>query len=353
MALEAHQQRRRAQERPDHRPQRQRQEHLGQRRRAPRLSGQAAHGPPPAAARATPPAESLEHRARRRRWREQVAEPRPCAAPRSSVLPSKSGVIFEELGLHLPGPLRRPQHRSSMIEIFRKARRTSTGRSSSRSSPRRAAAANSPRPTRPSSTAPAPYDPATGELKKKPGAPPNYQDVFGDALVELARRDPTIVGITAAMAEGTSLNKLQKALPGSLLRRGHRRAARRDLRGGPGVRRACAGRGDLLDVPAARLRSGHPRCLRAEPARRLPDRPRRAGRRGWPHAAGRFDIAFMRMIPEYAGDGAEGRERAAPHALHRALHGWAGLRCATRAAAASACRWMRSSTSCPSARPSC
>ena len=50
-------------------------------------------------------------------------------------------------------------------------------------------------------------------MKKKLGEPPKYQDVFGDALVELAQRDTSIVGITAAMAEGTSLYKLQEALP--------------------------------------------------------------------------------------------------------------------------------------------
>jgi 1-deoxy-D-xylulose-5-phosphate synthase len=60
---------------------------------------------------------------------------------------------------------------------------------------------------------PGAYNPVTGEMKKKAGEPPKYQDVFADALVELARRDPTVVGITAAMAEGTSLYKLQEALP--------------------------------------------------------------------------------------------------------------------------------------------
>ena len=60
---------------------------------------------------------------------------------------------------------------------------------------------------------PGAYDPVTGEMKKKTGEPPKYQDVFGATLVELAQRDRRIVGITAGMAEGTSLNKLQQALP--------------------------------------------------------------------------------------------------------------------------------------------
>ncbi len=50
----------------------------------------------------------------------------------------------------------------------------------------------------------------------KPGAapaPPQYTQVFGERLVEEARRDPRVVGITAAMNSGTGLNILQKALP--------------------------------------------------------------------------------------------------------------------------------------------
>jgi 1-deoxy-D-xylulose-5-phosphate synthase len=49
--------------------------------------------------------------------------------------------------------------------------------------------------------------------KPPPKAPPQYTAVFADALVEEARRDPRVIGITAAMAGGTGLNKLHDALP--------------------------------------------------------------------------------------------------------------------------------------------
>jgi 1-deoxy-D-xylulose-5-phosphate synthase len=49
--------------------------------------------------------------------------------------------------------------------------------------------------------------------KPPPKAPPQYTAVFADALVEEARRDPRVIGITAAMAGGTGLNKLCEALP--------------------------------------------------------------------------------------------------------------------------------------------
>jgi 1-deoxy-D-xylulose-5-phosphate synthase len=44
-------------------------------------------------------------------------------------------------------------------------------------------------------------------------APPQYTEVFGSALVEEARRDPRVIGITAAMAGGTGLSVLCRELP--------------------------------------------------------------------------------------------------------------------------------------------
>jgi 1-deoxy-D-xylulose-5-phosphate synthase len=49
--------------------------------------------------------------------------------------------------------------------------------------------------------------------KPPPKSPPQYTAVFADALVEEAKRDPRVIGITAAMAGGTGLNKLADALP--------------------------------------------------------------------------------------------------------------------------------------------
>ena len=49
--------------------------------------------------------------------------------------------------------------------------------------------------------------------KPPPKAPPQYTAVFADALVEEARRDSRVIGITAAMAGGTGLNKLAQAVP--------------------------------------------------------------------------------------------------------------------------------------------
>ncbi len=59
-----------------------------------------------------------------------------------------------------------------------------------------------------------PFDKVTGKMYKsdKP-QPPSYTKVFGEAVVQLARQNSKIVGITAAMPEGTGLNILKKEIP--------------------------------------------------------------------------------------------------------------------------------------------
>jgi 1-deoxy-D-xylulose-5-phosphate synthase len=64
--------------------------------------------------------------------------------------------------------------------------------------------------------APGFFDKETGAIKQNPdekNGPPRYQDVFGETLLELARLNQRIVGITPAMPTGCSMNILMAALP--------------------------------------------------------------------------------------------------------------------------------------------
>lgn len=63
--------------------------------------------------------------------------------------------------------------------------------------------------------APGKFDPATGQRLAAPAQPepPKFQDVFGETLVELARMDERIVGITPAMPSGCSMNKMMEVFP--------------------------------------------------------------------------------------------------------------------------------------------
>jgi 1-deoxy-D-xylulose-5-phosphate synthase len=57
------------------------------------------------------------------------------------------------------------------------------------------------------------FEPTNGAKKSSPGARPKFQDVFGDAMIAVAEKDPRVVGITAAMPDGTGLAKFGKHFP--------------------------------------------------------------------------------------------------------------------------------------------
>ena len=63
--------------------------------------------------------------------------------------------------------------------------------------------------------APGKFDAETGERieESSDNLPPKYQDVFGNTLLELAQKNPKIVGVTPAMPTGCSLNIMMAAMP--------------------------------------------------------------------------------------------------------------------------------------------
>jgi 1-deoxy-D-xylulose-5-phosphate synthase len=210
-------------------------------------------------------------------------------------LPSKSGVIFEELGFTFLGPFD-GHNTPHLVEIFQKAKDlegpvliqvvTQKGRGWEYAEDD---------PTK--FHGPGPYDPLTGELKKKAGAPPNYQEVFGETLVDLAQRDPSIVGITAAMAEGTSLNKLQRALPDRYFDVGI--AEQHAVTFAAGL--ACEGMRPVAAIYSTFLQRAfdqviHDVCVQNLHVVFCLDRAGLVGEDG-PTQHGAFDVAYMRMLP--------------------------------------------------------
>ena len=58
-----------------------------------------------------------------------------------------------------------------------------------------------------------PFDKVTGQAHKKGNGKPSYTKIFGNALVEIIERNKNVVGITAAMPDGTVLDILKEIIP--------------------------------------------------------------------------------------------------------------------------------------------
>ncbi|GAB2764804.1 1-deoxy-D-xylulose-5-phosphate synthase [Rhabdobacter roseus] len=148
--------------------------------------------------------------------------------------------------------------------------------------------------------APGLFDKVTGEIQKKiydtPQAP-KYQDVFGHTLVELAEKNPRIVGVTPAMPSGSSLNIMMKAMPERAFDVGI--AEQHAVTFSAGM----ATRGEVVfcNIYSTFMQRAydqviHDVCIQELPVIFCLDRAGFAGADGPTHH-GAYDLAYMRCIP--------------------------------------------------------
>ena len=158
-------------------------------------------------------------------------------------------------------------------------------------------------------------------------APPQYTQVFGEAMVRECERDPRVIGITAAMNSGTGLSILQKAMPeryfdvGIAEQQGILFAAGAALQG---MRPVAAIYSTFLQRAFDQI--VHDVCLQNLPVTFAMDRAGLVGDDGPTHH-GVFDIAYLRMLPHITLM-APRDEAMLVHMLHTAisLDGPAGIR---------------------------
>ncbi len=127
--------------------------------------------------------------------------------------------------------------------------------------------------------------------------PPSYSKVFAHTLVKLAENNPKIVGITAAMATGTGLDKLQAKLPKQYIDTGIAEQHAVTLAAGL----ACEGMRPVVAIYSTFLQRGfdqiiHDVCIQKQPVFFCLDRAGIVGADGPTHQ-GMYDIAYLRCIP--------------------------------------------------------
>ncbi|MEG5035253.1 1-deoxy-D-xylulose-5-phosphate synthase [Microcoleus sp. AT3-D2] len=143
-----------------------------------------------------------------------------------------------------------------------------------------------------------PFNLATGKgIPSTKPKPPAYSKVFAHALVKLAEDNPKIVGITAAMATGTGLDKLQEKLPKQYIDVGIAEQHAVTLSAGL----ACEGMRPVVAIYSTFVQRGydqiiHDVCIQNLPVFFCLDRAGIVGADGPTHQ-GMYDIAFLRCLP--------------------------------------------------------
>lgn len=152
--------------------------------------------------------------------------------------------------------------------------------------------------------APGKFDPATGrracdtsDAGAKAPARLKYQEVFGKTLLELARNDQRIVGITAAMSTGTSMNIMQEKMPGRVFDVGIAEGHAVTFAGGL----AKDGMRPFVAIYSSFLQRGYDHIIHDVAIQGLPvvfciDRAGLVGEDGMTHH-GALDLAYLRTIP--------------------------------------------------------
>jgi len=147
--------------------------------------------------------------------------------------------------------------------------------------------------------APGKFNKLTGELIKDDtsGFPPNYQDVFGHTLLELAEQNDKIVGITPAMPSGSSLNIMMKKMPERTFDVGI--AEQHAVTFAAGL--ATQGLIPFCNIYSTFMQRAYDQVIHDVALQNLPvifclDRGGLVGSDGATHH-GAFDLSYMRMVP--------------------------------------------------------
>jgi len=147
-----------------------------------------------------------------------------------------------------------------------------------------------------------PFDRSKGEFRgsapiSPPKKLPSYTAIFSDAVIQIAKHDPRVLAITAAMPSGTGLDKVQSTLPEKVYDVGI--CEQHAVTYAAGL--ACEGMKPIAAIYSTFLQRGydqvvHDVCIQKLPVTFAIDRGGVVGNDGETHQ-GVFDIGYLRAIP--------------------------------------------------------
>ena len=143
------------------------------------------------------------------------------------------------------------------------------------------------------------FNVVTGEQVKAPPGPPQYTRVFADALIAEAQADPKIVAVTAAMPNGTGLDRFGKLFPDRMFDVGIAEQHAVTFAAGmatEGLRPYCAIYSTFLQRAYDQV--VHDVAIQSLPVRFGIDRAGLVGADGATHA-GSFDLAYLGCLPGF------------------------------------------------------
>jgi 1-deoxy-D-xylulose-5-phosphate synthase len=141
------------------------------------------------------------------------------------------------------------------------------------------------------------FDRSNGQVIKKPDAPQTFSQAFGEAMISVAQHDPRVIGITAAMPDGTGLAKFGKAFPDRYFDVGIAEAHAVCYAAGAatsGMKPVCAIYSTFLQRAYDQI--VHDVCIQNLPVVFCMDRAGFVGDDGPTHM-GLYDIAYLRTLP--------------------------------------------------------
>jgi 1-deoxy-D-xylulose-5-phosphate synthase len=229
------------------------------------------------------------------------------------------GTLFEELGFSYLGPID-GHDMDQLLSVLRTVKARATGPMLIHVLTKKGKGYAPAETARDGGHATAPFDVLTGKQQKAPSNAPAYTKVFAQALIREAEADSRIVGITAAMPDGTGLNLFGERFPARMFDVGI--AEQHAVTFSAGL--AAGGMKPFCALYSTFLQRGYDQVVHDVAIQRLPvrfaiDRAGLVGADGATHA-GAFDVAYLANLPGFvvmaAADEAELVHMVATAAAH-------------------------------------